>query len=46
MVGHLSCGGLLDTSREKNGRSVTWVAREEGGGREKQGRSAVESIFA
>ena len=37
-VGRLSCGGLLDMGREKNGRSVTWVAK---GGREKQGRLAV-----
>ena len=37
-MGLLSCDGLLEMGREKNGRSVTWVAE---GGREKQGRSAV-----
>ena len=44
-VGCLSCGGLLDMGREKKGRSVTWVAKG-GRGREKEGRSAVELIFA
>ena len=38
-VSRSSCGGLLDMGREKNGRSVTWLAK---GGREKQGKSAVE----
>ena len=37
------CGGLLDMGREKKGRSVTWVAE---GGREKEGKSAVDSSFA
>ena len=43
MVGCSTCSGLLDMGREKKGRSVTWVAK---GGREKEGRSAVESSFA
>ena len=42
-VGHSSYGGLLNMDREKKGRSMTWVAE---GGREKQGRSTVESSFA
>ena len=42
-VGHSPYGGLLNMDREKKGRSMTWVAE---GGREKQGRSTVESSFA
>ena len=34
-IGHSTCDGLLDMSREKNGRLVTWVV-EGGRGRKRE----------